>query len=286
MKTAQQLVIFYLRAKLNIMAAISTKWAVKTAFKIFSTPYRKPRSVAPPVFEKSSEIKLRVNGLNLYGYAWQTDRTNKILIIHGFESRAFNFDRYVQPLLNAGYGVYAMDAQAHGKSEGKTITVPEYVDMLRELEKRTGKFIGYMAHSFGGLAISLYKEQERDRLSKIVLIAPATETSSAINLFVRFFRLSNAMKEGINDYILKKSGKTTDYYSVKRAMLQIANPVLWIHDEDDDITPIEDIKPLLDKQPENIEFMITQGLGHRKIYKDNNVVKKIISFLTSSQNSE
>ncbi len=286
MKTAQQLVIFYLRAKLNIMAAISTKWAVKTAFKIFSTPYRKPRSVAPPVFEKSSEIKLRVNGLNLYGYAWQTDRTNKILILHGFESRAYNFDRYVQPLLKAGYGVYAMDAQAHGKSEGKTITVPEYVDMLRELEKQTGKFIGYMAHSFGGLAISLYKEQERDHLSKIVLIAPATETSSAINLFVRFFRLSSAMKEGINDYILKKSGKTTDYYSVKRAMLQIANPVLWIHDEDDDITPIEDIKPLLDKQPENIEFMITHGLGHRKIYKDNNVVKKIISFLTSSQNSE
>ena len=286
MKTAQQLVIFYLRAKLNIMAAISTKWAVKTAFKIFSTPYRKPRSVAPPVFEKSSEIKLRVNGLNLYGYAWQTDRTNKILILHGFESRAYNFDRYVQPLLKAGYGVYAMDAQAHGKSEGKTITVPEYVDMLRELEKQTGKFIGYMAHSFGGLAISLYKEQERDHLSKIVLIAPATETSSAINLFVRFFRLSNAMKEGINDYILKKSGKTTDYYSVKRAMLQIANPVLWIHDEDDDITPIEDIKPLLDKQPENIEFMITRGLGHRKIYKDNNVVKKIISFLTSGQNSE
>lgn len=286
MKTAQQLVIFYLRAKLNIMAAISTKWAVKTAFKIFSTPYRKPRSVAPPVFEKSSEIKLRVNGLNLYGYAWQTDRTNKILILHGFESRAYNFDRYVQPLLKAGYGVYAMDAQAHGKSEGKTITVPEYVDMLRELEKQTGKFIGYMAHSFGGLAISLYKEQERDHLSKIVLIAPATETSSAINLFVRFFRLSSAMKVGINDYILKKSGKTTDYYSVKRAMLQIANPVLWIHDEDDDITPIEDIKPLLDKQPENIEFMITRGLGHRKIYKDNNVVKKIISFLTSGQNSE
>lgn len=286
MKTAQQLVIFYLRAKLNIMAAISTKWAVKTAFKIFSTPYRKPRSVAPPVFEKSSEIKLRVNGLNLYGYAWQTDRTNKILILHGFESRAYNFDRYVQPLLKAGFGVYAMDAQAHGKSEGKTITVPEYVDMLRELEKQTGKFSGYMAHSFGGLAISLYKEQERDHLSKIVLIAPATETSSAINLFVRFFRLSTAMKEGINDYILKKSGKTTDYYSVKRAMLQIANPVLWIHDEDDDITPIEDIKPLLDEKPENIEFMITRGLGHRKIYKDNNVVKKIISFLTSGQNSE
>lgn len=280
MKTAQQLIIFYLRVKLNLLAVISKKWAVRSAFTIFSTPYRKPRPVAPPIFEKSTEVKLNVNGLNIYGYSWHSDRKNKILILHGFESRAYNFDRYVYPLIKAGFGVYAMDAKAHGKSEGKTITVPEYVDMLRELEKQIGTFSGYMAHSFGGLAISLYKEEVRDNLSKIVLIAPATETSSAINLFVRFFRLSKKVKVGIDEYIYQRSGKTTEYYSIKRAIKNITNPVLWIHDEDDDITPFEDVLPLIHAQPENIEFLITKGLGHRKIYKDNNVKKKTICFLT------
>jgi pimeloyl-ACP methyl ester carboxylesterase len=280
MKTAQQLVVFYLRAKLNFQAVFSSKWAAKTAFQIFSTPYRKPRPVAPPVFEKSKPVQLSVNGLNIYGYCWNPENEKKILIIHGFESRAYNFDRYIQPIIKAGYGVYAMDAQAHGKSEGKTITVPEYTAMLRELERRVGKFNGYMAHSFGGLAISLYQENGNNENARIVLIAPATETTSAIDLFVRFFRLSNRVKEGIHKFIIDKSGKEPSYYSVRRALNQIKNPILWIHDEDDDITPLSDVKPIIESRPTNVEFMITVGLGHRRIYKDNKVVKKTISFLT------
>ena len=282
MKTAQQLVVFYLRAKLNFQAVFSSKWAAKTAFRIFSTPYRKPRPIAPPVFEKSKPVHLRVNGLNIYGYCWHPEYEKKILIIHGFESRAYNFDRYIQPILNVGYGVYAMDAQAHGKSEGKTITVPEYTAMLRELEGKVGKFNGYMAHSFGGLAISLYQENGDNENARIVLIAPATETTSAIDLFVRFFRLSNGVKTGIHKFIIDKSGKDPSYYSIRRAVKQIKNPVLWVHDEDDDITPLNDVKPVIDSQPKNIEFMITSGLGHRRIYKDNKVVKKTIAFLTES----
>lgn len=281
MKTAQRVVLFYLRAKLNFQAAFSYKWAAKTAFRIFSTPYRKPRPVAPPIFEKSKPVHLKVNGLNIYGYCWHPEYEKKILIIHGFESRAYNFDRYIQPIINAGYGVFAMDAKAHGKSEGKTITVPEYSDMLRELEAKEGKFNGYMAHSFGGLAISLYLENEENENARVVLIAPATETTSAIGLFVRFFRLSNGVKAGINQFIFDKSGKDASYYSVRRALTHIKNPLLWVHDEDDDITPLSDVKPIIELQPKNIEFMITKGLGHRRIYKDNKVVKKTIAFLTA-----
>jgi pimeloyl-ACP methyl ester carboxylesterase len=281
MKTAQQVVIFLLRAKVNLQAAISTQWAVRTAFRIFSTPYRKPRPVAPPIFEQSTEVQLKVNNLNIYGYCWHPERESKVLIIHGFESRAYNFDRYIQPLIKAGYGVYAMDAKAHGKSQGKTITVPEYVDMLRTLEEKVGKFSGYMAHSFGGLAISLYQEEGGNEQARVVLIAPATETSSAIDLFARFFKISEKVKSGINQYIIDKSGKPPAYYSINRAMQHIKNPVLWIHDQDDDITPLEDVKLLIENNQNNIEFMITKGLGHRRIYKDNNVVKKTISFLAA-----
>ncbi len=281
MKTAQKVVIFLLRAKINLQAAISTQWAVQTAFKIFSTPYRKPRPIAPPIFEKSTDVHLKVNDLDIYGYCWHPERESKILIVHGFESRAYNFDRYIQPLIKAGFGVYAMDAKAHGKSQGKTITVPEYVDMLRTLEGEVGQFNGYMAHSFGGLAISLYQEEGGNEQARMVLIAPATETSSAIDLFAKFFRISQKVKSGINQFITDKSGKPPAYYSIKRAMQHIKNPVLWIHDEDDDITPLEDVKPLINIKLSNIEFMITSGLGHRRIYKDNNVMKKTIAFLTA-----
>lgn len=225
------------------------------------------------------EFDIKVDGLKIHGYRWNPDANKKILILHGFESRAYNFDRYVTPLLNKGYGVVAMDGKAHGKSEGKTTTAPEYAEMIRVLEEQLGKFNGYISHSFGGIALSLYQENHMNPEAKMVLIAPATETQSAIDLFSQFFGLSAKIKESIHAYIKQKSGKEISHFSINRIAPKLSNPILWIHDKDDDITPLSDMKPLMDKSPDNIEFMITEGLGHRKIYKDTAVMKRIIDFI-------
>jgi alpha-beta hydrolase superfamily lysophospholipase len=235
--------------------------------------------VAPPIFQQAVAFDVQVDGLTIQGYRWNPDANKKILILHGFESRAYNFDRYVTPLLNKGYGVVAMDGKAHGKSEGKTTTAPEYAEMIRVLEEKLGKFDGYISHSFGGIALSLYQEDHNNPSAKMVLIAPATETQSAIDLFSHFFGLGSRIKASIHAYIKQKSGKDTSHYSINRIAPKLKNPILWIHDKDDDITPLSDVKPLRDLSPGNIEFMITEGLGHRKIYKDTAVMKRIIDFI-------
>lgn len=251
------------------------------AFKIFCTPYRKPSAYKPPVFEKSEEFDIQVNGERIHGYCWKTNVNGPIaLIVHGFESRAYNFDRYVTPLIKNGYQVYAMDAKAHGKSKGKTITVPEYVEMIHQLEKNIGSIEAFLAHSFGGLATAMFQDEYNNPSARLVLIAPATETTSALELFCRFFRLGKAVKDSIYRLILDKSGKEASYLSIKRVIPTISNPVLWIHDRDDDITPLSDVTPLLDANLPHVEFMITEGLGHRKIYKENAVVKRAIAFLS------
>jgi alpha-beta hydrolase superfamily lysophospholipase len=235
--------------------------------------------VAPPIFQQADEFAVQVDGLTIHGYQWNPDANKKILILHGFESRAYNFDRYVSPLLDKGYGVVAMDGKAHGKSEGKTTTAPEYAEMIRVLEEKLGKFDGYISHSFGGIALCLYQENHMNPDAKMVLIAPATETHSAIDLFCRFFGLSATIKESIQAYIKQKSGKDISHYSINRIAPNLTNSILWIHDKDDDITPLSDMKPLMDLSPHNIQFMITEGLGHRKIYKDPAVMKRIIDFI-------
>lgn len=172
-----------------------------------------------------------------------------------------------------------MDGKAHGKSEGKTTTAPEYAEMIRVLEEKLGKFDGYISHSFGGIALCLHQENHMNPEAKMVLIAPATETHSAIDLFCHFFGLSPNIKESIHRYIKQKSGKDISYYSINRIAPKLSNHILWIHDKDDDITPLRDLKPLMDISPGNIEFMFTEGLGHRKIYKDTAVMKRIIDFI-------
>lgn len=279
MNTAQKLTLFSLKSSIKIASFFSPQWGASVAFNIFCTPYRKPRNVAPPIFDQAKTLAVQVEGLAIHGYQWNAESDKRILILHGFESRAYNFDRYVTPLLNKGYGVVAMDGKAHGNSEGKTTTAPEYAAMIKVLEEQLGEFDGFISHSFGGIALCLYQENHNNPAAKMVLIAPATETQSAIDLFSRFFGLNAKIRESIYAYIKKKSGNDISHYSINRIAPKLTNPILWIHDKDDDITPLSDLKPLLELSPANIEFMITEGLGHRKIYKDTAVIKRIIDFI-------
>ncbi len=279
MKLAQQIIINTYRARLNFMSVFSSKWAAKSGFAIFCTPHRKPRNVPPPIFEKCKTFSLVVDNQKLWGFSWNASAERKALIIHGFESRSYQFDRYISPLIKKGYAVYAMDAKAHGESDGKTIVLPEYVAMIKVLSDKVGNFDAYISHSFGGMAISLYLEQFPNPTAKVVLLAPATETSTAIRFFCSFFQLNASVKHEIDNLVLQKSGKPVSFYSMKRIVPTLGNSILWIHDTDDDITPYADMKPLMDSEIENVEFLITEGLGHRRIYKENKVVKKVMEFL-------
>ena len=159
MQLAQKLAIGYLRAKLNMVGVVSKKKAAEMALVIFSTPFRKVKKAVPPIFEKSELIGFRMNHKKVTGYRWNHPSDKKFLILHGFESSAYNFDRYVKPMIKKGFEVIAMDAPAHGNSEGKTINLLEYIDMIAETEKRYGPFDAVMAHSFGGMAICMYLDK-------------------------------------------------------------------------------------------------------------------------------
>ena len=57
--------------------------------------------------------------------------------------------------------------------------------------------------------------------------------------------------------------------------------VLWVHDQGDRVCPYKDLEKFKDKAPENIKFLITNGLGHNKIYKTPEIVDQIVAFLSA-----
>jgi pimeloyl-ACP methyl ester carboxylesterase len=174
----------------------------------------------------------------------------------------------------------AFDAPAHGKSTGNQINLPMYLATLIKINELYGPFEGFVAHSFGGLALAHFLETVSHNESvKAVLIAPATETVTTINSFFEFLRLSQEVRVEFDKLILERSGYRADHFSVKRAMQHISAKILWFHDEDDELTPVGDALKVMEEGYPNIEFRITKGLGHRRIYRDNNTVKEIIDFL-------
>jgi len=280
MKLSQRLALSYTRTKFKLLSAISKKKAAEKAFELFCTPQRRNKKPLPKIFEQAEKLRFRLDGILVQGWRWNHPAERKVLILHGFESSATNFDRYIRPLIKKGYEVLAFDAPAHGRSAGKKINAPLYKRMILEINKRYGPIQSYMAHSFGGLAVSLALEEISHTSDyRLALVAPATETVTAIDSFFDFLRLDPSIRPEFEKVIIKHGGASSAWYSIKRAMKHIRARVLWFQDKEDETTPLDDVLKVKAENYPHIEFVITTGLGHRRIYRDNKVSKVIIDFL-------
>ena len=280
MKLSQKLVVGYIRTKFRVLSSLSKKRAAEKAFQLFCIPQYRNKNKLPPIFENAEVIHLDFKGNKIRGYRWNKGANKKFLILHGFESSAINFDRYVKPMIKNGFEVLAFDAPAHGRSSGKHITVVIYKELILEINKQYGPITHFMGHSLGGLALSLALEEiNHDQNLKVVLIAPATETTTAINSFFSFLQLDKEVRKEFDKLIERLSGYKPEWFSVRRIAEHIKADVLWLQDKNDELTPYSDVLPIIEKNYPNFHFIISEGLGHRRIYRDNKSFKAIIDFL-------
>ena len=279
MKLVQKLGIAYIQTKFKVITFISKRKAAEKAFELFSTPFARSKRKDEP--KSAEELNFIVNNLNVKGHRWNYEQQKKALILHGFGSAAYKFERYVALLVKKGYEVLAFDAPAHGDSEGKLTNAIEYSEMIKKVIELYGPVDSFIAHSFGGIALSLAMENlPHDCNTKIVFIAPATETTSAVDGAFAMLKIKDkAVRAAFDTIVFEKSGKQTEWFSIRRAVNNIKAQILWIHDEDDDITPLSDALKVKEDNHNHIHFVITKGLGHRKIYHDKVVKKTIENFL-------
>jgi pimeloyl-ACP methyl ester carboxylesterase len=249
------------------------------AFQLFCTPQHRNRKKLPLVFEKAEKINFLFEGNKIQGYRWNHPSDKKLLILHGFESSVINFDRYINPLIKAGFEVLAFDAPAHGRSSGRQINAIAYKNFVLHIYNAYGPVTNFITHSFGGLVLSLgLEEMKQDENWKIVFIAPAAETTTAIDSFFNFLKLDKEVRQEFNVIITRMSGHPPEWFSIRRIAKKIRAKVLWLQDKDDLMTPVSDVEPIIKENYPNFTFIISEGLGHRRIYRDNNSHSAIIRF--------
>jgi pimeloyl-ACP methyl ester carboxylesterase len=278
----QKLLIRLYKTKFNTISIFSKKKAAESLFKLFCTPYSgKVKRKAPPFFKRANEINFNYEGNIIRGWQWIPNNCNgkKVLVAHGFDSCCFKSESIIHKLYLTGFEVLAFDALAHGESDGKTVNVIQYTACMNLINEKFGKLYAIVGHSFGALAACLVVEKTLKEVERIVLIAPAVETTRAIDNFFKFLKMPIALKPYLENYITEESGNTPEFYSVTRALNQITAKVLWVHDEKDFICPIEDVKSTKEKNLPNVEFYFTKGLGHNAIYRNPNVLQKVAFFL-------
>jgi pimeloyl-ACP methyl ester carboxylesterase len=282
LKLKQKIAIQLYKTKFKAISLISNKKAAESLFKLFCTPYSgKPKREVPPFFKKTTKLEIVFEKLIVRGWQWIPPNCNgnKVLVIHGFDSCSYKSEAIIDKLYASGYQVLAFDAPGHGISDGKTVNAKQFSECINDINKKFGELYAIVSHSFGGMAAALATENYLPQLQRLVLIAPATETRSAIDNFFLFLKMPLNLKPEFDNIIKTLSGKDVSYFSVARALENITTKTLWIHDKKDVICPISDVLPVQEKNLPNVTFHITRGLGHNAIYRNQNVLQIMNDFL-------
>lgn len=283
---SERVYLKYLRTKFKTLAILSPNKAAEIAFDLFCTPYPKyKKTKAPAIFHQANKISLQFKkDILLKGFEWTPNQPNgkTVLIVHGYASFFYKFEQYIQPLLKEGFRVIGFDAPGHGRSQGKHINVLIYRDALHAIMKAFGPIDHFIGHSLGGLTLSLIAETiEAPETHKFVLIAPATKTTTTFEGFFNLMHFSKELKQAFIQLVESLGSKPMSYYEADRAIEHYKGKVFWIHDQDDPVCPYKDLENFKNKQPNNTEFLITNELGHNKIYKTQPVIDQIVQFLAS-----
>jgi len=282
LKINQKLALRYVRARLNILSLVSPQKAAVKAFRFFCTPQQRVRKKGSALFEGGERLSFPLGKHTIRGHRWipAIQPEKRVLIAHGWESASRNFEAYISPLLRKGYEVVAFDAPAHGRSGGRRTTLPDYVQMLRTVEQNYGPFDSYMGHSLGGLALALLLESSPHHPeSRVALIAPAVETTTAVAMFAKLLQLPAQTVKAIDDHVQEISGHPFAWYSLRRALHHVHATILYLQDEEDRVTPASEAELVRQDGHHNIRYVFTRGLGHRKIYKDEENRQMIVDFL-------
>ncbi|WET02620.1 alpha/beta hydrolase [Flavobacterium sp. YJ01] len=269
--------IIILSAKL--CALISKKLVTKFAAKIFTTPIK--HKVPKREFEmdsKSVKKTIYVPSIDksvityLYG---QSDR--KILLVHGWSGRGTQLFKIADELLQKGYSTVSFDAPAHGKSQGKTTIMSEFIASILEIEREFGPFEIAIGHSLGGMSV-LNAIKDGLNLDKAVIIGSGDIVQDILDEFVFKLGLKKEISQNLRDFFENKYQVKMDDFSAYRAAKKIEIPVLVIHDNDDPEVPVK-AGIHINENLENGSLFLTNGLGHRKILGNHNVIKRILDFI-------
>jgi len=285
---SERIYLQYLRTKFKTISKLAPAIAGRMAFELFCTPYPKyKKRKAPAIFHHATKrTVVLTDQTKIHGFEWLPSKPNDqtVLIAHGYASYAYKFEHYIAPLLKMGYRVLAFDAPAHGQSEGKHIHVVIYQEAIQKIMEQAGPIHHFIGHSLGALTLSMIAEKiDQAEARKFVLIAPATKTTTTFANFFKMMHLNEVTKTAFLQDVSNRTSHTVDHFAADRALTNYKGPILWVHDEKDMVCPYEDIINFKENAPSNIKFLITNGLGHNKVYKTAEIMDQIMTFLTPSK---
>lgn len=227
---------------------------------------------ALPVLRAAERSTVDVTGTPVTTYAWGEGPV--VLLVHGWSSHTAYMTDFVDPLVDQGFRVVAFDAPAHGRTPGDRTDIFEMREALLAVAGARPPVRGVVAHSLGGLAFLDAQSSGLDA-DACALISPGVHLDALVSAFTARVGLTGRTGDDLKRRVASFVG--TDFYD----RLWDGRPpaALVVHDREDEEIPLAEGRRVAHELDAD-GLRTTEGLGHRRILHDPDVLDETTRFLS------
>lgn len=261
----------------NSLAYLNPNKVKKDGLKLFCTPFARKVKPHHQAFLATglAEI-LVVNGNKIQTYKWGNG-AKKVLLVHGWASHSFRWKSYIETLIKNDFTVFALDAPAHGNSDGKILNIVIYEKVIAAVLTQNIDIEAIISHSFGSVASILHlSKQPNPNIKKIVLMASPGKVKEFFDFWQQYLGLSSKAIKLISGQFEIELNNKIEYFVAANFAKNFTIPALIIHDKLDKTTNPND-SVTLNKAWKGSKLILTEGLGHE--LKGQELLNEIIDFI-------
>ena len=264
--------------KNQILGTIFPQGAARKAARLFLTPKRFPVKEWEKEAEAGCERIPFGNGLSAARWG---NGGEKILIMHGWESRATQLYSLVPDLIGHGFEVIGIDAPGHGHSQGRRANPVMFAEAIQAADQTFGPFYGAIGHSMGGAALSIAMEAGV-RFQRVVLISSPNNLFDVLTAFAGFIGLPGKAARLFVDAVEHEVGRSANALDVGKVFAALNPEALIIHAKNDREVPFACHEAIIRSCP-GLKAYRSESLGHRRIVRSPEVSAMIGRFMRRGQ---
>jgi pimeloyl-ACP methyl ester carboxylesterase len=271
-----------LRPAMRVLSAVAPPLASRLAVRLFRTPPRHVSSeIESRILTGARSATLTVAHTPAPIPVWIWGEGPPVLLVHGWGSRGARLGSFVAPLVQAGHSVVAFDAPGHGAARERQSSLPQFLFAIEAVAREHGPFAGIVAHSMGGAATTLSMARGV-RTERVVFLAPAADPAGYVRYFAALLGLPDNVRRGMERRIVHRFRMDWPEFDVPAAAKELTTPLLVIHDALDAEVPLSNGEALARAWPGAV-LVTTNGLGHKRIVHDEEVVARAVEFLLARE---
>jgi pimeloyl-ACP methyl ester carboxylesterase len=281
------------QACFQLLSRFAPRTSARIAARLFLTP-PPPRALSPrarALFDKAHDrftVKLETDlggtaeSSRIHVALW--GRGPAVYLLHGWGGRGAQWISFIEPLVEAGFTAVVLDAPKHGDSPAPRTSILHFEAALAAVVDGVAPARAVVGHSLGGAAcaLALRRGLASDRA---VLIGAPADPAEFFDVFLGRIGIPERLHAIIRANVERDYGFGWEDLAVRAPesapTTTHAVPALVVHDSGDAEVDYGDAGRIADAWP-GAEVMTTHGLGHQRILRDRNVVRRVIAWATKA----